>query len=638
MTHSTSNGTPSHSAFRIPNLARWLALGLVLAFAAPARAQEAPDNDTCLACHGDPSADPFIDPELFGASIHGRNRCTSCHRDVTEIPHGVPLAPVSCASCHRIETEVYLNSDHGLALKAGVTEAATCRSCHGNAHELLSSRNPASPVHRANIPETCAQCHGKTAEMARFRLAQPEPVASYDESVHGRALIERGVAAAAVCTDCHGSHDLHRATNPGSKLYWQRIPATCGKCHENIQQTYLRSVHGGAVQAGKREAPVCTDCHGEHTIASVKLAASSVFPSHIPETCGQCHAAERIITKYGLPSHTVDTYMSSFHGLALQMGMPTAANCASCHGAHDILPSNDPRSSVHPSNLPQTCGKCHPGVSAQVAKGQIHSGTRPGLEHRVVGWVRRFYLALIVMVIGGMLAHNFLDFRRKLAEHYRRHRAQATGMRMQRGERLQHVLLILAFLTLAYTGFALSFPQAWWSSPFVGRFDWRSMGHRVAAALFVLLSVYHLWFMAATTRGRKELAALWPRRRDLIDPFRMLAFYLGRRAARPVFARYSYVEKMEYWALVWGSIVMVLTGTLMTWQDWTLRVFPKWCFDVVNAIHYYEAVLACLAIAVWHFYFVMFDPDEYPMKWTWISGRPSESDRAHRENEPDDEV
>jgi cytochrome b subunit of formate dehydrogenase len=612
-----------------------ICLLFVLIVAPGAWAAEAPpepiDNDTCLACHGDPSADRAIDPAAFGGSIHGALQCTSCHQGIAEVPHPTPVAPVSCRQCHELEAEVYGGSDHGKALHAGQTQAASCRDCHGEPHQMRGPRDPASPVFRANIPKTCAQCHGKTADMARFRLSQAAPIASYEESVHGQAHA-RGVTQAAVCTDCHGSHDLHRATNPASKLYWQTIPSTCGTCHENIRQTFQRSVHGGAVTAGKRDAPVCTDCHGEHGIAGVKTEASKVFPSRVAETCGQCHAAERITTKYRLPEHVVETYMDSFHGLAVQMGSVTAANCASCHGAHDILPSSDARSSVHPANLAQTCGKCHAGVTAQVASGQIHSGTQPGLEHRVTGFVRRLYLWLIGLVIGGMVLHNLLDFLVKLRRHYARMR-QHGAPRMTRNERLQHGLLILAFATLAYTGFALTAPQAWWASPFVGRFDWRSDGHRAAAILFVALGVYHVWFMLFTPRGRHELRALAPRREDLIQPFQMLAYYLGRRAERPVFARYSYVEKAEYWALVWGSMIMTVTGALLTWEGWTLRHFPKWLFDVVTAIHYYEAILACLAILVWHVYFVIFDPDEYPMKWTWVTGRASEADRAHRRDD-----
>jgi cytochrome b subunit of formate dehydrogenase/DnaJ-class molecular chaperone len=592
------------------------------------------DADTCLACHGDPSADRFIDPAKFQASIHGVLSCTSCHADVTGIPHETPLKPVSCSACHQLEAEVYLNSDHGLALKHGVSEAASCQDCHGSPHELRNSRDPASPVFRANLPQTCAKCHGKSEEMAKFHLGQAAPIASYAESVHGIAFLQKGNTSAAVCTDCHGSHDLHRATSPTSKLYWQRIPETCGKCHDNIRQTFLRSVHGRAISDGKRDAPVCTDCHGEHAIAGVKTAASKVSPAHIPETCGQCHGAERITTKYRLPAHVVETYMESFHGLALQLGSVTAANCASCHGTHDILPSADPRSSVYPTNLAQTCGKCHAGVSAQVARGQIHSGTRPGLEHRVVSFVRRFYLILIILVIGGMFVHNLLDFLKKFQAHYARMAAVGVRPRMSLNVRLQHGVLTAAFLVLAYTGFALKSPQAWWASPFIGRVDWRGLGHRLAAVLFAALALYHLGYILFTSRGRHHVRALMPRRADLLQPFQMLAYYVGLRRERPVFARYSYIEKAEYWALVWGSVIMTLTGALMTWEGWTLRLFPKWFFDAVTAVHYYEAILACLAILVWHFYFVIFDPDEYPMKWTWITGQPSAADQAHRKDDP----
>ncbi|MBI2870646.1 MAG: cytochrome b/b6 domain-containing protein [Candidatus Omnitrophica bacterium] len=588
---------------------------------ASARA-EGIDNETCFACHGVPDGPARVEQEKFQSSVHGGHLCTSCHSGIQAVPHAVPLPAVSCSTCHMIESEVYLKSDHGRALKAGIAEAASCRDCHGDPHVLVPSRHPDSPVYRLNIPSTCAQCHEQVDEMKKFHLSEETPVASYAESVHGLALLKKGLAASAVCTDCHGSHDLHRATHPESKLNWRNIPSTCGRCHENIRSVFSRSVHGRAAAAGKREAPVCTDCHGEHTIEAVRLATSKVFPSHIPETCGQCHGAERIVTKFRMPSHVVKTYMESFHGLAVQLGSVTAAHCASCHGAHDILSSGDPRSSVHPENLAQTCGACHPGVSSQVARGAIHSGTQPGLEHRAVSWVRTFYLALIFSVIGGMLLHNVLDYRKKLAEHYRRSAAAAgAAERMGVNERVQHLFLILSFTVLAYTGFALKVPQAWWASPFMGRVDWRSGGHRWAAVLFTALAAYHLIFMLLTRRGRRELNELWPRRVDWIQPFQLLAFNLGFRRQKPVFAKYSYIEKLEYWALVWGSVIMTATGALMLRESWTLNVFPKWFFDAVTAVHYYEAILACLAILVWHLYFVMFDPDEYPMKWSWITGR-----------------
>ncbi len=350
---------------------------------APAKAPPpAIDNDDCLGCHADPSLEVppgpdgkprslLVEEARFSASIHGQNRCTSCHEDIVEVPHpdGFRAKPVACSQCHRLETDIYRASDHGQAVHQGVEEAASCKDCHGATHSLLDSRNPASPVYRTNIPATCARCHSRVVEMQRFNLRQQNPVGSYESSVHGLA-VARGVTNAAVCTDCHGSHDLHRSTNPESKLYWKNVPGTCGKCHENVERTYARSVHGKALAEGVRDTPVCTDCHGEHTIAAVKSAESSVSPANVPNTCAQCHAAQRLITQYQLPPDVVSTYAQSFHGLALAGGNPTVANCASCHGAHDILPASDPLSSVNPKALPQTCGKCHPG-HRHAARGRV---------------------------------------------------------------------------------------------------------------------------------------------------------------------------------------------------------------------------------------------------------------------------
>ncbi|MBF0245908.1 MAG: hypothetical protein HQL31_11675, partial [Planctomycetes bacterium] len=310
------------------------------------------DNSECFDCHEDDSmvktdakgndVSLYVNADAFGASIHGKNLCTSCHGEITELPHpdAFSAKPVLCSKCHRVESDIYMKSDHGQSIHNGVSEAASCKDCHGHSHTLLNYRDPKSPVNRTNIPDTCGQCHGKVEEMEKYHLRQSGVVDAYNKSVHGLAHI-KGLANAAVCTDCHGSHDLHRGTNLDSKLYWQKIPGTCGKCHENVLATYTRSVHGKAVASGIRDAPVCTDCHGEHTTSGIQQAASKVAAAHIPETCGQCHGSDRIAKRNQLAVGVVDTYMKSFHGLAQQIGGMNVANCASCHGFHDILPSTD---------------------------------------------------------------------------------------------------------------------------------------------------------------------------------------------------------------------------------------------------------------------------------------------------------
>ena len=343
----------------------------------------------------------FVDEAKFAASIHAKHSV-----------HELPRRHHRGAASRQLHREAGLlhpvppgrdgdlpESDHGLAIHKGVPEAASCKDCHGSNHYLLNYRNPDSPVYRANIPQTCARCHGNTAEMEKFHLRQRSPVVSYDKSVHGLALLEKSDMNAAVCTDCHGSHDLHKSTNPASKLYWQNVPDTCGKCHENVEQTYMRSVHGKAVKGGVRDAPVCTDCHGEHTIAAVKLASLRVSPANIPETCGQCHAAQRIVTHTACrrtcsaPTCRVST------AWRCKAARRRSANCASCHGVHDILPSSDPLSSVNPTNLPQTCGKCHPGIGTRLAREFFRIHAPPGAAEGkpwLVNLVTRLYIVLIV--------------------------------------------------------------------------------------------------------------------------------------------------------------------------------------------------------------------------------------------------
>jgi cytochrome b subunit of formate dehydrogenase/ribosomal protein S27AE len=596
------------------------------------------DNADCFVCHADQtltktnaagkSISLFIDEGKFSHSIHAKNLCTSCHTDITDLPHAEHLKSVSCGQCHRVETQIYLNSDHGQAVHKGVTEAASCQDCHGNPHELLNYRNSASPVYRTNIPETCGRCHGNTAEMERFHLRQRSPIVSYENSVHGIALLEKHELNAAVCTDCHGSHDLHKSTNPTSKLYWQNVPTTCGKCHENVQQTYIRSVHGQAVKAGVRDAPVCTDCHGEHTIQAVKLAASRVSPANIPETCGQCHAAQRIVTQYRLPPNVFATYIQSFHGLALQGGNLTAANCASCHGVHDILPASDSLSMINPKNLPQTCGKCHPGIGTRLSAEFFRIHAPPGAAEGkpwIVNFISWFYIGLITVTIGGMTTFNFLDYLRKTGTHIRAVQADGSAEpRLTRWMRVQHFLLMGLFILLAYTGFSFKFPDAVWSWPFRTLPDGayvRGIIHRICGWTFAVFFVAHLATSIGTRRGRVHLQALWFVWADVKDALGLLAFNLGLRRTSPPGRRWNYAEKAEYWALVWGSVVMIVTGAMLIFTTTVLRLLPKVWHDVAQVIHYYEALLATLAILVWHLYWVIFDPKEYPMNPAWLIGK-----------------
>ena len=187
-----------------------------------------------------------------------------------------------------------------------------------------------------------------------------------------------------------------------------------------------------------------------------------------------------------------------------------------------------------------------------------------------------------------------------------------------------HALLLTSFLFLAYTGFAIMYPGAWWVAPLNLILDteaFRSTAHRVAGIVLTGIALQHLWFLFFNRRGKQQRRYFRPGLTDLRDLWHNVLFFIGRRKQRPRFGRFGYVEKAEYWALIWGTAVMVITGFVLWFEGLALRYIPLWLWEVFQVAHRYEAVLAALSIAIWHFYHVFVNPDESPMSLTWITGR-----------------
>jgi cytochrome b subunit of formate dehydrogenase len=205
-------------------------------------------------------------------------------------------------------------------------------------------------------------------------------------------------------------------------------------------------------------------------------------------------------------------------------------------------------------------------------------------------------------------------------------------LRMTVNERIQHARIALIFIVLVITGFMLRYPNTWWvshirdiSTNFV---EARSWIHRIAAVTMIMVSLYHIYYVSFTTRGRQLIKDLFPKYKDLMDALGVAKYNLGISKVKPKLDRFSYVEKAEYWALVWGTIVMSLTGLLMwTYIDY-IGVFSKLDWDIARTIHFYEAWLAFLSILIWHFYFVIFNPDVYPMSLAWFKGFITEEEMA----------
>ena len=636
-----------------------------------------------------------VNGKAFSSSAHGSLGCTGCHTgfSASDLPHAKRIKPVDCMQCHQsdnlntyaqsahgvvksgkaaancadchtthaIRTLAdlepkerktfaervcakchgtigvrYVQSDHGIALFNGVQGAPTCIDCHGE-HGVQSSTQSGSVTHRAQQAKMCEKCHLDNPDV-RARVGPSAGfIASYEQSVHGQA-IAHGNDAAATCTDCHTSHDMKKGSNPKSSVSKLNIAATCGTCHSDIKEQYDESIHGKALVNGVGASPTCTDCHGEHNILSPKNAKSPVAAANVSsQVCSPCHASVRLTQKYGLASDRFRSFEDSFHGLATRAGSQEVANCASCHGIHDIKPSSDSTSRISPANLVQTCGDCHPGANVNFTRGSVHVIAAESND-KILYFISNGYIGLIAVVIGGMFFHNLLDFIRKSRRHlqYRRgdlprkHAAHRLYVRMTLAERIQHGTLLVSFITLVLTGFALRYPDAWWVAPIRNLSPWmfelRGILHRIAAVVLVGASVYHLYYLFVVPRGKQLLRDLLPRRQDLADAVGVVQYNLGLAKEKPLFGRFSYVEKSEYWALVWGTAVMGVTGVILWFDNTFLGLLTKSGWDIARTVHYYEAWLATLAIVVWHFYFVIFNPDTYPINLAFWKGTLTEEE------------
>jgi len=517
-----------------------------------------------------------------------------------------------CLDCHSDNT-LYKTNSAGKAISLFVDQAKLAASAHGtnaciSCHADVTLKHPDD--NKPLQPVNCATCHQRQTD-------------SYGASVHGLAH-KSGQADAATCQDCHDSHEVLPSSSPASPLYFTKQSETCGACHPKEAQDVEASVHGKAVAAGKRDAPTCTDCHSEHKIEGLKTASNLKISE---EVCSRCHASERLNTKYNLPNDRVKTFFDSYHGLAAQYGSTLAANCGSCHGYHKILPSSDPGSTINKAHLVQTCGKCHPGANEKFAFGKIHVDTAAAqsptdFASTVNWWVRRIYLALIFVTIGGMLFHNGLLFYKKVSAHLR-----ASGrpvLRMSLAQRWQHAVLATSFIVLAITGFALKFPDSWLARAMGSSEPFRRWTHRVAGVVLLLAGFYHLIYLLISKEGRQLVKDLFPVKKDLADVWAAVRYLTGMSKQKPKIGRFGYAEKMEYWAVVWGTIIMGATGLAIWFKMDVTHFLPRWLVDVALTIHYYEAVLACLAIVVWHFYHVIFDPDVYPLNLACWDGKVSE--------------
>ena len=662
---------PSNSS-QLPSVRRlrgrfpgWIG-GVLLTFgllgALPLRAAAAqPTPDTCLACHGDKdfstqadgkTVSLFVNGDRFNASVHKDISCQGCHSDVDVATHpGVAPKPVDCGKCHTEEAKEYAGSIHGVSSALGAKGPAKCVDCHGN-HDILPVSNPASPVYKMNLPATCGKCHTQNNIPAEFKMKYPNVATQFQESIHGKALLQLGLIVAPSCDDCHGVHNIRRAVDAASPISHANVAKTCGKCHVTVEATYDKSIHGQLLAKGDPRAPNCIDCHSAHQIVNPNVKN---FKEQSDIVCGKCH------------QDRLEHYRETYHGKAMALGQANStaevAACYDCHGNHDVLPPSDPASRLSQANIVHTCQKCHPGATRSFTKFEPHANPLDGKHYPFLHLIFVVMTALLIGVFTLFGAHTLLwlfrsaylylhdskTFREakiKIAED------EEQFTRFQPFERFLHLLMVSSFLLLVLTGMPLKFYYTAWARAFFHFFGGpevaRTLHHFAAVITFayfflhVTNTIGHLWrrrsFLRDPQTGRfrptrifKAMAhpdSMIPTAQDWRDFIAHNKWFFGK-GPKPQFDRWTYWEKFDYLAVFWGIFAIGLSGLIMWFPTFFSHFMPGWMINVANLIHSDEALLAAGFIFTVHFFNTHFRLEKFPMDTVIFSGRVSKSELLH---------
>ena len=400
----------------------------------------------------------FVDEAKFGKAVHASLKCKDCHADLKDDHSGGtnPPGKVHCGNCHAGEDKIYQTSIHGMSQALGSSAAATCTSCHGN-HYIVPVHQTDSPVYKMNLPKTCAACHANKAISDEYKMRYPSVGAQYMESIHGKALLVKGLIVAPSCNDCHGIHDIKRSVDRSSPINHANVAKTCGKCHVTVEEVYNKSIHGQLLAKGDPRGPVCIQCHSAH---SIETPVSGHFKAGSDMICGKCHA-ERL-------EHYRDTY----HGKAMALGKTNNASdvaaCYDCHGHHDVLPVADPNSHLSAGNIVNTCRQCHPKANASFARYAPHANPMDRKNFPQLNYVFIVMTALLIITFSIFGVHTLLWLFRSIwlyrhdSKQFREAKAKILAddvqyTRFQPFERFLHILVVTSFLLLTITGMPLKF-------------------------------------------------------------------------------------------------------------------------------------------------------------------------------------
>ncbi len=597
--------------------------------------EEGISNKDCMECHGktdlvsiqdEDTISMYVNLDDYEHSIHRQVTCAQCHTGLTpqhnKRPCTTVISKVDCSICHAEVVQTYATSTHGQLFDRGDPDAPGCTDCHGE-HTVKARRNPDSPTFPTNVPKLCAQCHREgEAAAARYEGGHRDVVKEYTMGIHGKGLLESGLVVTAMCTDCHTAHHVLPKTDTASSVFRANIPETCAKCHNGIYEQFEHSIHSPTVANTDKRLPVCDDCHQSHTIMRADVAD---FKLEIMAQCGQCH------------EDVTESYFNTFHGKVSKLGYTAAAKCYDCHGAHDILPPDNPRSHLSRQNIVKTCGECHPGSHRQFAGYLTHATHHDKTKYPALFYTFWFMTTLLVVTLTIAGTHTIMWLPRSfqlMKEHKLMRQAYRGRMEVRRfttTHSIMHVSIIISFLGLALTGMTLKFSYLGWAqflSRAMGGFQSTGYIHRICAVILIAVFCVHIYMLIKSKiKGKKSWRnmifgpeSMMFNRRDGREFLATLKWFIGA-GPRPEYGRWTYWEKFDYFAVFWGVAVIGSTGLMLWFPEFFTLLLPGWIINVATIIHSDEALLAVAFIFTVHFFNSHFRPDKFPMDTVIFTGR-----------------
>ncbi len=528
----------------------------------------------------------------------------------------------------------------------GATTSVNCLSCHDD--YLYRTAYPAS-VHGA---QGCVSCHSDITDIERHMTGTTRSTLVACGSCHNEIAKEylhnyHYLHQDFQCYDCH--RNIH-AVQPRKASIKSATLHQCTECHSNDE--YAHSGHGMAVAKGNEDAATCSDCHGLHS-THVYHTSQQEYPAEAREfytrTCIRCHNDPEMMIRNDLSTLTVAAYKRTYHGKVQDIGNPTrVAGCADCHTSHNILPKDNPESSIHPGNLVENCGKCHSGFHPRFVAYQAHPDFSNRKRYPSLYWTNVFMIGLLAATFLFFWIHAFLWWRKTYWDkHYMEKMGITPHLPMSDSESLQsierfstkdivvHIILVISFLTLVATGFPLKYHEAPWARILIdiwGGVHMAGIFHRVAALLLFALFFYILvrsvrYLFRKNGKGRSGwLTRLFSREslffnlKDWQDMKGMFKWFFNR-GDQPKFDRWTYWEKFDFLAVFWGMVVIGGSGIFLMVPEWTSYLFPGWVLNVAALLHSEEALLAALFIFTVHFFNTHLIPKKFPMDRTIFTGR-----------------